>query len=123
MNRTTILLLFVAGFSTLTLVAADDPAISEATEACLMCHEAIHPGIVSGWRASRHAKITPGEAMAVEGLARKVSSEQVPQEQSGVVVGCAECHTLRPGEQMRTFHTTEPSDLFGNTDDLVTPVR
>lgn len=103
MNRTPILLLFVVCFSTLPLTAADDPPISEATEACLICHEAIHPGIVSSWRASRHSKITPGEAMEVEGLARKVSSEEVPQEQTGVVVGCAECHTLRPGEHADTF--------------------
>jgi hypothetical protein len=83
--------------------AADAPPVSEATETCLMCHETLHPGIVSGWQASRHSKITPGAARKVEGLALKVSSEQVPEPLQAVVVGCAECHLLRPDAHADTF--------------------
>jgi hypothetical protein len=103
MNRTSILFFLVTMFSALTLMAADPPAVSEATEACLMCHETLHPGIVGSWRESRHSRITPASATAVTGLARKVSSSTVPAEQAGVVVGCAECHMLRPDEHADSF--------------------
>jgi hypothetical protein len=82
---------------------AQDPPMSEASQTCLMCHESLHPGIVSGWKSSRHARVTPALARAVEGLSRKVSSEQVPEELAGVVVGCAECHASRPDEHADTF--------------------
>lgn len=83
---------------------ADTPApVSEATETCLMCHETLHPGIVAGWRSSRHAVVTPAAATAVEGLARKVSSDTIPESLGQVVVGCAECHTLRPDEHEGVF--------------------
>lgn len=81
----------------------DEPPLSEATEGCLMCHEALHPGIVEGWRAGRHAAITPGQAMEAEGLALKVSSTDVPEELRGVAVGCAECHNLRADAHADTF--------------------
>ena len=88
----------------LPAAAADEsPPISEATETCLMCHESLHPGIVAGWRSSRHAAITPVSATTVEGLARKVSSDDIPDDLANVVVGCAECHTLRPGEHQGVF--------------------
>jgi len=80
----------------LTPCSAEEVPISDATSECLECHAIIHPGIVSDWQKSRHARITPKQAMAVEGLARKVSSQAVAESLSGVVVGCAECHLLRP---------------------------
>jgi hypothetical protein len=42
-------------------------------------------------------------AMGVKGLARKLSSEEVPQGVAEVVVGCAECHMLRPDAHADTF--------------------
>jgi hypothetical protein len=106
MKRISLLLLIAALFT--PIVAADEtPPLSEATEACLICHESLHPGIVEGWRSSRHSRVTPAEAMAVKGLARKVSSEKVAEELAGVVVGCAECHTLRPDEHTGTFEHNE----------------
>ena len=46
MRATSIVL--IVGIFMLTLpVAADDRPLSEATEACLMCHEPLHPGIMS----------------------------------------------------------------------------
>jgi hydroxylamine dehydrogenase len=84
--------------------AADDTApVSDATQQCLACHATYHPGIVSDWKKSRHAALTPGMAMKVQGLARKISSRQVPDELKGTVVGCAECHTLRSDAHADTF--------------------
>jgi len=77
--------------------------VSEATQECLDCHAIFHPGIVEGWRTGRHAAITPQAAMAVADPARKVSSTDVPEALQGVVVGCAECHTLRPDAHADTF--------------------
>jgi hypothetical protein len=77
--------------------------ISEASSECIDCHASVHPGIVKDWQNSRHAEITPKEAMAVDGPARKVSSEKVPDSLKGTAVGCAECHMLRPGAHADTF--------------------
>ena len=83
-------------------IPADLP-VSEATAECLDCHSAIHPGIVKDWQNSRHALITPKQAMAVEGLALKVSSQTVPANLLETSVGCAECHKLRPKAHADTF--------------------
>jgi len=72
--------------------------VSEATQECLGCHTVIHPGIVEGWKQSRHAEVTPAQAAGVNGPARKVSAAAVPEALQPVAVGCAECHTLRSGE-------------------------
>ena len=82
---------------------AADITVSEATAECLECHALIHPGIVKDWQNSRHAKITPKQAMAVDGLALKVSSKTVPDNLQNNTVGCAECHTLRPKAHADTF--------------------
>jgi hypothetical protein len=89
-----------------TAISVEVP-ISEASAECIDCHSATHPGIVNDWQNSRHAKITPKEAMAVEGVARKVSSKTVPENLQNVVVGCAECHTLRPKAHADTFDHNE----------------
>ena len=95
---TTVLWTLMAGSSW-----CQDVPVSEATQECLDCHTIFHPGIVEGWRSSRHAAVTPRQAMAVEGPARKVSSPAVPEPLSASVVGCAECHTLRPSAHADTF--------------------
>jgi hypothetical protein len=78
-----------------TQLLADVP-VSDATQECLDCHSSTHPGIVEGWLKSRHAATTPGKALSAKDPARKVSSDSVPEDLLSVVVGCAECHTLRP---------------------------
>lgn len=95
------LLLLLAGISAPGLCA--EAPISDATGECIDCHITFQPGIVQDWNNSRHAAITPGTAMAVDGLARKVSSETVPEGLQGKVVGCAECHTLRGESHSDTF--------------------
>ncbi len=83
-------------------MTAEKP-VSEATSECIDCHASVHPGIVRDWQKSRHAGITPKDAMAVEGVARKVSSKNVPANFKDTVVGCAECHMLRPKAHADTF--------------------
>ncbi len=78
-------------------------AVSDATQSCIDCHTLIHPGIVSSWQKSRHSQVTPAEALAVKGLGLKVSSKEVPPALQKTVVGCAECHTLRPDAHADTF--------------------
>ncbi len=82
---------------------AQDIPVSEATQECLDCHEIFHPGIVAGWKASRHAAITPADALKEKGLALKVSSKDIPKELQQTAVGCAECHALRPEAHADTF--------------------
>jgi hypothetical protein len=103
MNKIRIVLLSGA----FLLAAASAPAaggpVSESTAECIDCHLLIHPGIVKGWQQSRHAETTPKVAMAVNGLARKVSAKTVPENVENTAVGCAECHALRPQRHADTF--------------------
>jgi hypothetical protein len=96
----TMLLLFSCGAA---LAANSAAPLSAATEECLGCHATFHPGIVAEWQKSRHAAMTPGQALAVKGLARKISAASVPEQLSGTAVGCAECHTLRPESHSDSF--------------------
>ncbi|RPJ74136.1 MAG: hydroxylamine oxidase, partial [Desulfobacteraceae bacterium] len=101
-----LILLLVAAASFLPAygeIAAAEVKVSEATQACIECHTLIHPGIVASWQKSRHAQMTPGEALAVKGLGLKVSSKEVPPALKETAVGCAECHTLRPEAHADTF--------------------
>ena len=95
----TVVLGLLFGFST----AATGAELSEATQECIDCHISIHPGIVKGWQKSRHGVVTPQKALAVDGLGRKVSSKEIPDDLLEVAVGCAECHTLRPDQHQDTF--------------------
>jgi hypothetical protein len=88
---------------TAAVVHCGEATLSDASAECLDCHAISHPGIVAGWRTSRHAQTTPAQALKVEGLARKVSSESVPGNLQDTAVGCAECHLLRPQAHADTF--------------------
>ena len=70
------------------------PPLSEETEACIACHEAVTPGIVEDWRRSRHARSMPSEALTKPALERRISAESVPPRLAQVAVGCYECHSL-----------------------------
>jgi len=103
MKKVSLLLILGLGiWQTPYSLAADIP-ISEASSECIDCHASVHPGIVKDWQNSRHAKITPKDAMAVEGTGRKVSGKKVPENLRGTVVGCAECHMQRPKSHADTF--------------------
>jgi hypothetical protein len=86
-----------------TLSSGEEVPVSEATQECLDCHTIFHPGIVAGWKTSRHAAITPAEALQADDLALKVSSKDIPEGLQKVAVGCAECHGLRPKDHADTF--------------------
>ena len=105
MKRFFIVITGMLGFMSSTLWAK--APISEDTETCLDCHKTLHPGIVEDWKQSRHAVITPAEAMKAKGLALKVSSQNVPGKFKDISIGCAECHTLRPQAHKDTFDHNE----------------
>jgi hydroxylamine dehydrogenase len=99
-NLAVVLLIYLG--STVHGVCAESP-VSRATEDCLSCHGTIHPGIVEGWKRSRHSVATPEQASAAPGLASRLSGRNIPGPLQGVVVGCAECHTLNSQDHADSF--------------------
>ena len=77
--------------------------VSEETQACLGCHETVTPGIVADWKKSRHATVSPEEALKKPLLERRVSFKNPPKGMETTAVGCAECHTLNPEFHKDTF--------------------
>ncbi len=116
-----LLLLCLIGMGAASSLALAESPASDATSDCLGCHETLHPGITAEWKKSRHAQITPGEAMKVTGKARKVSSETVPDDMKDNAVGCAECHTMRPDAHADTFeHSGYQVHVAVSPDDCAT---
>lgn len=99
------LLLLLTALSLLPATAFCESAsrISDATQACLSCHESVHPGIVGDWKTSRHSVVTPAEGMSVKDASRMVSAREVPEDLKNVIVGCAECHTQNPDKHKDSF--------------------
>ena len=89
--------------STAGMASGEEVPISDETETCIECHAISHPGMVEDWMRSRHAKITPTEALKKDKLKRRISTESIPENLADVVVGCAECHTLNPDTHKDTF--------------------
>jgi len=83
--------------------SAQDGKVSEATEHCIECHAVVTPAIVGDWKNSRHARVTPGEALSRAKLQRRVSADQIKEDLSQTVVGCAECHSLNPEAHKDAF--------------------
>ncbi|MCF8032777.1 MAG: hydroxylamine oxidase [Desulfarculaceae bacterium] len=77
--------------------------ISEATQACLDCHNEATPGIVADWKRGRMSSKTPAQALKEPEAARRVSAKSIPAKLMKVAVGCAECHTLNPKTHADTF--------------------
>jgi len=98
---------FISALMAATLLVgqtmAAEPRVSEATETCLSCHTAATPGIVADWKKSRHARVSPAEALKKDRASRRVSAENIPVTLAGSVVGCAECHTLTPAAHQDNF--------------------
>ncbi len=90
----------------LAMAAQAKPAVSEATQTCLDCHATATPGIVADWKKSRMASRTPEMGAKAPELERRVTAklEDIPKELRQVVVGCAECHTLRAKEHPGSFN-------------------
>lgn len=102
MKMRTIIFMIVA-YGLTNGVIFGEVSLSEESETCLECHASLHPGIVEGWKNSRHSRITTAQAMAVKGIAGRISSQAIPSVLKPVAVGCAECHTLRPEAHKDTF--------------------
>jgi hydroxylamine dehydrogenase len=83
--------------------AVASPPVSGATQECLSCHAEVTPGIVADWEGSLHSRVTPGEGLKKSALQRRISAEPVPKSLRETVVGCAECHTIRPDSHKDTF--------------------
>jgi hydroxylamine dehydrogenase len=83
--------------------AAASVPLSQETEACIDCHKDLHPGLVQDWRASRHAKITPGVALKKSETERRISATSIPEAMQRVAVGCYECHALNPAAHKDNF--------------------
>jgi len=83
--------------------AKDSDNVSTATQNCLMCHQTIAPNMAANWVKSRMAATTPAQAIKKPEQERRVSFEKVPEQLADVVVGCAECHTMRPDKHQDTF--------------------
>jgi len=79
------------------------PPVSDATQTCLDCHTSLNPGIVEDWKRSRHAIVTPGEALAKPELERRISSDSIPDELRAIAVGCYECHSLNAEQHTDNF--------------------
>ena len=109
---TGILLLFLSAGGSTAAVALS----SEDTQTCIECHVSLHPGIVADWKRSKHAIMTPGEALKRSSLERRISVEKVPERLAENTVGCAECHTLNAQKHKDTF---EHNDYKVHT--VVTP--
>jgi len=77
--------------------------LSQQSQACLLCHERYHPGLVADWRSSRHAQVTPALAFDKPVLERRVSSQTIPDNLRGVAVGCYECHGLNAAAHQDSF--------------------
>jgi len=112
----TILTVFAA-----SIAFGDGTPVSDATQECLDCHAVFHPGIVADWQKSRHARVTPKAAKAVEEIQRRMSSRNVPEALQETSVGCAECHTLRSEAHADTFeHNGYEIHVVVSPDDCAT---
>jgi hydroxylamine dehydrogenase len=102
--------LFLAlSFNSIVTAQEGESLLSEESSACVACHESLHPGLVADWEASRHSSTTPGAAITLPAMERRVSADSVPAAMSGNAVGCFECHGQNPERHADTF------DHFGFT--------
>ncbi len=98
-----------------------DAGISTETEECLGCHRELHPGLVASWEKSRHSRTTPAAALQKEASGRRMSAAEVAEPLRQVVVGCYECHSLRPDRHADSFeHNGYKINVIVSPDDCAT---
>jgi len=109
LDRMVIVAIGFFAVSTFTLGTAHSlEKVSDATQQCIECHESATPAIVTEWKKSLHARVTPAEALKKSKLKRRMSAAKVADNLADVVVGCAECHVLRPDAHKDVFdHSDE----------------
>ncbi len=77
--------------------------VSDQSQNCIDCHSSETPAMVADWKRSRHARITPADALKKPEDERLVSAKKIPEKLTGVAVSCAECHMLNPEAHKDTF--------------------
>jgi hypothetical protein len=102
-KKNVILSLLFASFFLTSVIAFAAAPMSEDTQSCIECHSSVTPGIVSDWRTSRHAGVTPAEGLKKSELKRRISIKETPEGMADHSVGCAECHTMNAGEHKDSF--------------------
>lgn len=107
MKRIFICIILLLSIIAVRIAAADEvksePKISPETRLCIGCHSMYTPGIVKDWLSSRHSRTTPGDALKIPPLQRRVSAEKVTESLSSRIVGCYECHSLNPERHKDNF--------------------
>jgi len=83
--------------------AQDGGNVSSKSQSCLMCHKRATPNIVASWSRSRMAQVTPAEALKKPEPQRRISVDKAPEGMAESVVGCAECHTMKPDSHGDSF--------------------
>ncbi|MBF0496618.1 MAG: hydroxylamine oxidase [Deltaproteobacteria bacterium] len=83
--------------------AFGEPKVSSDTAECLACHANSTPGVVADWQRSRHAQVTPDEALKKPALGRRISVTKAPDKLNATVVGCAECHVSNSKKHKDAF--------------------
>jgi hydroxylamine dehydrogenase len=115
--------LFVA-LSTLFVAAGahgETAVLSDLSKECISCHSSATPAIVADWKKSRHASVTPAEALKKPEQQRRVSAEKIPEKLASVAVGCAECHLMNPDAHKDTFdHNDQKTHLTVTPQDCAT---
>ena len=90
-------------FLSVAVLPASGASLSEDSQTCVDCHIYATPGIVSGWKKGRMARVTPDAAMKKPLSGRRISVKEPPKKMAKLVVGCAECHTMNPEKHKDTF--------------------
>lgn len=84
--------IFLTG--SIVMAVGQEAPHSDETQACIMCHAEIHPGITADWSLSRHAIVSPAEAEKKNDLEKRMSSYTGSESMKQVSVGCYECHSI-----------------------------
>jgi hydroxylamine dehydrogenase len=102
-----LLIVLLSRASPSALAEAAESKMSKQTKECLDCHTEYHPGLVQDWLHSLHSQTTPEQALTNTPLARRISSENIPDNLKNVVVGCYECHSLNASNHTDNFEHFE----------------
>ena len=113
---TAILLYALPGMTANKEAKSNKAPLSSESQACVDCHKGFHSGVVGDWLSSRHAMVTPEQALQKPELERRISSTSIPEKLSKVAVGCYECHSLN-----EKAHTDNFEHFGYNINVVVTP--
>jgi len=97
-------LLLIISFSLFLTNNISAQEISEDSQTCIDCHESVTPGIVGDWKMSLHSSSSLQLAFTKKKLERRISITSLPEKVTNkFVIGCYECHSLRPEKHTDNF--------------------